>query len=192
MEPGPLALVGSGEYLPRMLPIEQELIAGRPPRYVQIPTAASAEGPDRMAYWVELGRKQAERMGVEAVPLVVADRRQADDPQIAGQVAGAGLIYLSGRQSSSRPTCCVTPRCGAPSWRRGKAVRRWRDAAQGRWCWVTGCRSASSQRRWPAGAGPVAWASGAAALRQDARLDARHAYPDGAANPGRGDHGRHR
>ena len=41
---GPLALVGSGEYLPSMLPIERSLLDGRPPRYVQIPTAASARG----------------------------------------------------------------------------------------------------------------------------------------------------
>jgi cyanophycinase len=93
---GPLALVGSGEYLPSMLDIERDLIAGRPPRYVQIPTAAAPEGPERLAYWVELGRTQAARLGVEAVPLVVTDRAQADDPDVAAQVAGAGLIYLSG------------------------------------------------------------------------------------------------
>ena len=43
---GPLALVGSGEYTPAMLAVEAGLIDGRPPRYVQIPTAASAEGED--------------------------------------------------------------------------------------------------------------------------------------------------
>ncbi len=94
--PGPLALVGSGEYTPAMLEIERGLIAGRPPRYVQIPTAAAAEGADRLAYWVALGKGQAERLGVAAVPLVVADRDQAEDPQVVAQVAGAGLIYLSG------------------------------------------------------------------------------------------------
>jgi cyanophycinase-like exopeptidase len=96
MEPGPLALVGSGEYLPEMLDVERELIAGRAPKYVQIPTAAAREGKARLQYWVDLGRKQAERLGVEAVPVVVTDRAQADDPVIAAQVAGAGLIYLSG------------------------------------------------------------------------------------------------
>ena len=40
---GPLALIGSGEYLPVMLDIERDLIRGRPPRYVQIPTAAAPE-----------------------------------------------------------------------------------------------------------------------------------------------------
>lgn len=93
---GPIALVGSGEYTPAMLEVEGGLLDGRPPRYVQIPTAAGREGAQRLAYWVELGRAQAQRLGVQAVPLVVTDREQADDPQIAAQVDGAGLIYLSG------------------------------------------------------------------------------------------------
>ena len=94
--PGPIALVGSGEYLPSMLAIERDLIDGRPPRYVQIPTAASREGAGRLAYWVELGVAQAERLGVEAVPLIVTTRDEANDPAVAAQVDGAGLIYLSG------------------------------------------------------------------------------------------------
>jgi cyanophycinase len=93
---GPIALVGSGEYTPAMLEVEGGLIAGRAPRYVQIPTAAGQEGEARLRYWVELGRAQAKRLGVEPVPLVVTTREQADDPQIAAQVEGAGLVYLSG------------------------------------------------------------------------------------------------
>src|SRR5438093_215481 len=49
--PGPLALVGSGEYLAVMAGVEGALIEGRPRRYVQIPTAAAPEGPDRLQYW---------------------------------------------------------------------------------------------------------------------------------------------
>ena len=93
---GPLALVGSGEYTEAMLEVERSLLDGRPSRYVQIPTAAGKEGPKRLSYWVELGRAQAARLGVEAVPLVVTQRAQADDPAIVAQIAGAGLIYLSG------------------------------------------------------------------------------------------------
>jgi cyanophycinase-like exopeptidase len=91
-----LALVGSGEYTVSMLEVERGLLEGRPPRYVQIPTAASAEGRQRLSYWVELGRTQAARLGVEAIPLVVTTREEADDPAIVDRVAGAGLIYLSG------------------------------------------------------------------------------------------------
>jgi cyanophycinase-like exopeptidase len=97
---GPLALVGSGEYTPAMLEVEAGLLAGRAPRYVQIPTAASAEGEDRLRYWVDLGQAQADRLGVQAVPLLVASRDDAHDPEIVGQVAGAGLIYLSGGSPS--------------------------------------------------------------------------------------------
>jgi cyanophycinase-like exopeptidase len=96
MSRGPVALVGSGEYLPVMQALEGQLLAGRPPRYVQIPTAAAEEGPESLARWVELGREQAERLGVEAVPVVVRDRTEADDPALAGLVEGAGLVYLSG------------------------------------------------------------------------------------------------
>ncbi len=97
---GPLALVGSGEYTPAMLEVEAGLIEGRPGRYVQIPTAASAEGEKRLSYWIELGKAQAARLGVEAVPLRVTNRAEADDPAIVAEVAGAGLIYLSGGSPS--------------------------------------------------------------------------------------------
>jgi cyanophycinase-like exopeptidase len=94
--PGPLALVGSGEYLPVMLEVERALLSGRPPRYVQLPTAAAPEGPASLQRWLDLGRAQAERLGVAPVPVVVRDRAEADDPALAALVAGAGLVYLSG------------------------------------------------------------------------------------------------
>ena len=52
--------MGSGEYLAVMAGVEGALIEGRPPRYVQIPTAAAAEGADRLQYWLDLGAAQAE------------------------------------------------------------------------------------------------------------------------------------
>ncbi len=94
-EPPTLALVGSGEYLEAMAPLEAQLIgAGR--RYVQIPLAAGREGDERFSYWVELGREQARRLGVEAVPILARSRADALDPTWAELVAEADLIYLSG------------------------------------------------------------------------------------------------
>ncbi|HVB70438.1 MAG TPA: Type 1 glutamine amidotransferase-like domain-containing protein [Acidimicrobiales bacterium] len=93
---GPLALVGSGEYLTQMMDIEGALISGRPPRYVQLATAAVPDGAAVVEKWHRLGREQAERLGVEAVILDVQSREDADSPEIASQIAGAGLIYLSG------------------------------------------------------------------------------------------------
>jgi cyanophycinase len=88
--------VGSGEYLPVMLEIEGALLEGRPPRYVQIPTAAALEGPSVLKKWIDLGLAQAERLGVEAVPVAARNREEADDPAFADLVEGAGLVYLSG------------------------------------------------------------------------------------------------
>jgi len=94
--PGPLALVGSGEYLPVMTEVEGLLIEGRAPRYVQLPTAAAPEGERSLRRWLDLGAAQADRLGVEQIPVVVRDRAEADSPELAARVAGAGLIYLSG------------------------------------------------------------------------------------------------
>ena len=93
---GPIALVGSGEFLPAMEAVDAALLAGRPARAVFLPTAAAPEGPERVAYWLRLGTEHYRRLGVEPVPLRVLDRRDADDPALAPQVAGAGLVYLSG------------------------------------------------------------------------------------------------
>ena len=121
--PGPLALVGSGEYLEHMAGIEGDLLAGRPARYVQLATAAVPDGPDVVEKWHHLGRLQAERLEVEPVILPVADRRDADDPRLAAQVAGAGLIYLSG----GHPTFLADTLRGTAVW--AAIVEAWRGGA---------------------------------------------------------------
>lgn len=93
---GPLALVGSGEYLPVMANIEAGLIAGRAPRYVQIATAAVPDGPATLERWHRLGIEQAQRIGVTPVTVPVATRDDANNPDIVKMLDGAGLIYLSG------------------------------------------------------------------------------------------------
>ena len=95
-EPGPVALVGSGEFLDVMVPVDAALLAGRPRRAVVIPTASALEGDERVAYWLDLGRRHYEAMDVEVVPLDVRTRQDADDPALGAAVAGAGLVYLSG------------------------------------------------------------------------------------------------
>ncbi len=96
LSPGPLALVGSGEYLPVMAEVEGMLINGRAARYVQLPTAAAPEGEQSLRRWLDLGAAQAERLGVEQVPVLVRNRDEAGSPELAALVEGAGLIYLSG------------------------------------------------------------------------------------------------
>ena len=92
----PVALVGSGEYLPVMTEIERDLIAGRSPRYVQLATAAAPEGDESLARWHRLAREQAERLGVEQVVVDVRTREDAESRRWVQEIEGAGLIYLSG------------------------------------------------------------------------------------------------
>ncbi|HUZ56218.1 MAG TPA: Type 1 glutamine amidotransferase-like domain-containing protein [Streptosporangiaceae bacterium] len=88
--------MGSGEYLPVMTDVEGLLLRGRPSRYVQLPTAAAPEGEQSLRRWLGLGAAQADRLGVEQVPVVVRDRADADSADLAALIDGAGLIYLSG------------------------------------------------------------------------------------------------
>lgn len=53
--PGPIALVGSGEFLPQMVEVDRWLLNGRLPRAAFLPTAAGEEGP---VQWRGTGRVQ--------------------------------------------------------------------------------------------------------------------------------------
>lgn len=76
--------------------VDRRLLEGRPQRVVFLPTAAAPEGAERVEYWVQLGLDHYRRMGVESDALLVLDRADADRPDLAARIAGAGLIYLSG------------------------------------------------------------------------------------------------
>ncbi len=98
---GSLALVGSGEYLPAMATFEKSLIddgikSGKKPVYVQIPTAAGKESPDRLEYWKQLGKTQADRLGVDSIFLPIFTREDANNPEYAALIKDAALIYMSG------------------------------------------------------------------------------------------------
>jgi cyanophycinase len=123
VSPGPLALVGSGEYLPVMAGVEGMLLAGRAPRYVQIPTAAAPEGAQSLQRWLDLGAAQADRLGVEQVPVVARDRSDADAPELAALVDGAGLVYLSG----GNPAFLAQTLRGTRLW--AAVVAAWRSGA---------------------------------------------------------------
>jgi cyanophycinase len=98
---GMLALVGSGEYLPAMLPLEAQLFeagiaAGKQPKFVQLATAAGQEGYASLSRWQELGEQQAERIGASAQFVEIFNRDDAQKPELASLISDAALIYLSG------------------------------------------------------------------------------------------------
>jgi len=111
--PGRLALIGSGEYLPVMQEFEAELIKRGPSmRFIQIPTAAGRESPDRLNYWKRIGYEQAERIGAEQIFLPIFNREDALREDLAAAIDGAGLIYLSGGD----PHYLVQTLVGTPVW----------------------------------------------------------------------------
>ena len=93
-----LALVGSGEYLPAMEPVDRDLVSRlqEPPRVVCLPTAAGKEGPERIAYWSGLGIDHFTRLKVPVASLPVIDCASANDEILAGTIDRANFVYLSG------------------------------------------------------------------------------------------------
>ena len=98
---GSLALVGSGEYLPAMATFEKSLLDdgiknGKRAIYVQIPTAAGQESDDRLEYWKQLGKTQADRLGVDSIFLPIFTREDANNPDFVSLIHNSALIYMSG------------------------------------------------------------------------------------------------
>ena len=98
---GSLALVGSGEYLPAMATFEKSLLDdgiknGKRPIYIQIPTAAGQESDDRLEYWKQLGKTQADRLGVDSIFLPIFTREDANNPDFVSLIHNSALIYMSG------------------------------------------------------------------------------------------------
>lgn len=93
-----LALVGSGEYLPPIEPVDRYLLAQlqAPGRVVCLPTAAGLEGDERIQYWSNLGVEHFARLGVQVEALPVVDRSSAMEQRWAERIRQANFVYLSG------------------------------------------------------------------------------------------------
>ncbi len=94
--PGPIALLGSGEFTPVMRDLDRRLLGNRPRRVAHLPTAAGQEGPRRLAYWERLAAEHFAALDAAVDTVPVVDWRSANDPELVARIAGAGLVYLSG------------------------------------------------------------------------------------------------
>jgi cyanophycinase-like exopeptidase len=127
---GSLALIGSGEYLPAMAQFEKSLIDdgiknGKRPIYIQIPTAAGKESADRLEYWKQLGKSQADRLGVDSIFLPIFTREDANNPEYATLIHNSALIYMSGGDPHYlAETLMETPLWSAieQNWRTGTSL----------------------------------------------------------------------
>ncbi|MBA2381729.1 MAG: Type 1 glutamine amidotransferase-like domain-containing protein [Chloroflexi bacterium] len=97
--PGPIALVGSGEFLPAMSEIDAALLAGaarRRPRVAILPTASWPDGEEVFRRWASMGVEHFAALGAEVEPVLVRDRFDAEDRAHVQAIGEADLIYLSG------------------------------------------------------------------------------------------------
>jgi cyanophycinase len=116
---GHCCLVGAGEYLPGMAPVDRELLAltpaareGRVPVVVCLPTAAGTEGEEVVARWMSAGIEHFRGLGADAMALRVIDRATADEPELADVIGAADLVYLSG----GKPPHLMATLRGSPAW----------------------------------------------------------------------------
>jgi cyanophycinase len=97
--PGPVALVGAGEFLPAMSAVDADLLASTGvarPRVVVLPTASFPDGEDVFQRWASMGVTHFAGLGAEVEPVLVRDRAGADDRAAAQALGEADLIYVSG------------------------------------------------------------------------------------------------
>lgn len=97
--PGPVALVGAGEFLPVMADLDTRLLesTGRArPRVAILPTASYPDGEVVFQRWAAMGVEHFAGLGAEVEPVLVRDRASADDLAAAQAVGEADLVYLSG------------------------------------------------------------------------------------------------
>ncbi len=90
--PGPLALVGGGEWQDGV-EVDATLLAGTDGEVVVLPTAAAYEHPERA---VAAAQRWFAALGGSVRPCMVLTRSDAGDPDLAATVRAARFVYLSG------------------------------------------------------------------------------------------------
>ncbi len=119
--PGPVALVGAGEFLPVMADVDRYLLdaVGTPrPRVAILPTASYPDGEDTFRRWAAMGEAHFRELGAETEAVLVRDAVDADDPAFAQAVGEADVIYLSG----GKPDHLLRSLAGSAVWRAARAA----------------------------------------------------------------------
>ncbi len=111
---GTVALIGSGEYLPTMALVDKVLLerVSSTPRVVVLPTASVPDGAGVPERWARMGVEHFTQLGASVEPVMLLNRADADDADIAARLAAANFIYLSG----GRPRYLLETLQGTASW----------------------------------------------------------------------------
>jgi cyanophycinase len=111
---GTIALVGSGEYLPPIQPLDKKLLehVQGTPQVVVLPTASAPDGPGVPERWAKMGVEHFGRLGAAVVPVMLLTREDAERPELAEQIAQANFVYFSG----GKPRYLLETLQGTPAW----------------------------------------------------------------------------
>jgi cyanophycinase len=113
--PGPIALVGSGEYLPQMEEVDRlllERVGGSSARVVVLPTAAGLEEPASPRRWAEAGLRHFGRLGAQTQAANILVREDAFDQRWLLLLQEADFIYFSG----GSPSHVIETLVDSPAW----------------------------------------------------------------------------
>jgi cyanophycinase len=111
---GTLALIGAGEYLPPIAPVDTMLLEriDGAPRVVVLPTASMPDGAGVPEHWAKLGVDHFTQLGATVEPVMLLRRSDADDTSIVSQIAAANFVYLSG----GKPRYLLETLQGTAAW----------------------------------------------------------------------------
>lgn len=111
---GTVALVGAGEYLEGMLPVDKKLLERiyGTPKVVVLPTASAPDGDGVPERWASMGVEHFAQLGVSAEPVMLLNRKDAENADISAQIADANFIYFSG----GKPRFLLETLQGTRSW----------------------------------------------------------------------------
>jgi cyanophycinase len=111
---GTVVLVGAGEYLPEMLPVDKKLLelVNGTPHVAVVPTASAPDGEGVPERWARMGVEHFAELGVTAEPVMLLNRTDAENADIAARLANANFIYFSG----GKPRYLLETLKGTISW----------------------------------------------------------------------------
>lgn len=111
---GTIALIGSGEYLPPIQPLDKRLLEHirETPHVVVLPTAAAPDGPGVPERWAKMGVDHFTVLRAAVEPVMLLTREDALNSEIVKQIARANFVYFSG----GKPRYLLETLKNTPAW----------------------------------------------------------------------------
>jgi cyanophycinase-like exopeptidase len=114
MTTGTIALVGSGEYLTPIQPLDRQLLAhiADAPRVVVLPTASAPDGEDVPQRWARMGVAHFRQLDAQVEPVMLLKRADAENRELVATIAQANFVYFSG----GKPRYLLETLQGTAAW----------------------------------------------------------------------------